>query len=181
MSSYYRLELLVNPEAKDLYSQEILYREDTNAGFDLFVSKDYEPKRGEVSLLDLGCKARMLRVSDGRTDEVHYWLAPRSSIWKSGVMMANSMGIIDKTYRGPLMGAVVPLPPQAESEKRDFAGVMCTVYKDCDRLRELPRITRGQRLFQILAPDMGWIRETHLVDSLPETSRGEGGFGSTGR
>lgn len=181
-SPYYRLELLVNPEARDLYSQEILYREDTNAGFDLFVSKHYEPKRGEVSLLDLGCKARMLRVTDGHTDEVHYWLAPRSSIWKSGVMMANSMGIIDKSYRGPLMGAVVPLPERPDGEYRKILDVYTKVYADCDRVDRQPiRIQRGQRLFQILAPDMGWIREVHLVDLLPETSRGEGGFGSTGR
>ena len=37
------------------------------------------------------------------------------------------------------------------------------------------------RLFQIEAPDMGWIRHVRLVDSLPTTERGAGGFGSTGK
>ncbi len=44
-----------------------------------------------------------------------------------------------------------------------------------------PVLERGQRLFQIVAPDMGWIKEVRIVTSLPETKRGEGGFGSTGK
>ena len=46
---------------------------------------------------------------------------------------------------------------------------------------QAPFLEKGIRLFQVLAPDMGWIHEVRIVDSLPETSRGEGGFGSTGR
>jgi dUTPase len=42
-------------------------------------------------------------------------------------------------------------------------------------------IEAGVRLFQILAPDMGWIKEVKIVESLPATVRGEGGFGSTGK
>jgi hypothetical protein len=181
MESYYRLELLVSPENRDLYSQEILDRENTNAGFDLFVCKDATLNLGQVSeqssilahmaVLDLGCKARMFHITEGYDDHTysllfrihacHFWLAPRSSIWKSGVMMANSMGIIDSSYRGTLMAAVVPLSGR---------------QPDCDI-----HIQRGQRLFQILAPDMGPIRQVRMVNSFPETSRGEGGFGSTGR
>ena len=89
----------------------------------------------------------------------HYWLAPRSSIWKSGVTMANSMGIIDRSYRGVLMGAVV--------------------------LMKYPPVTieAGTRLFQILPPDMGTITSVYLHDMamIDTTARGEGGFGSTGK
>ena len=42
-------------------------------------------------------------------------------------------------------------------------------------------VTRGDRLFQIVAPDMGWIRIVRIVNSMPSTDRGEGGFGSTGK
>ena len=42
-------------------------------------------------------------------------------------------------------------------------------------------VVAGERMFQIVAPDMGWIREVRIVNSLPETLRGEGGFGSTGK
>jgi dUTP pyrophosphatase len=70
--------------------------------------------------------------------------------------MANSRGIIDKSYRGelkaPVISVGVPFKP----------------------------IEAGTRLFQILAPDLGWIREVHYVPALPDTARGDGGFGSTG-
>lgn len=156
---YYRLELLPTEEGREFY-KEILYQANDNAGFDLYVAKDYIlQKDSSASLLDLGCRARMLRCWDTTEEEVHFWLAPRSSIWKSGVTMANSMGVIDRTYRGILMGAVLPIPSMSPY---------------------VP-INKGARLFQILAPDMGWIKEVRIVESLPTTCRGEGGFGSTGK
>jgi dUTP pyrophosphatase len=72
--------------------------------------------------------------------------------------MANSRGIIDRSYRGTLKA---PILPQVPSDPKT--------------------IEAGQRLFQILAPDLGWISNVQIVDILDVTSRGEGGFGSTGR
>ena len=83
-------------------------------------------------------------------------LMPRSSIYKSGIVMANSIGVIDKSYRGELKAPVWSMTANSQ-------------------------ITRGDRLFQIVAPDMGWIRNVRIVDSMPSTERGEGGFGSTGK
>ena len=40
-------------------------------------------------------------------------------------------------------------------------------------------IEKGTRLFQICSPDLSPIRVV-IVNELTETSRGEGGFGSTG-
>jgi dUTP pyrophosphatase len=42
-------------------------------------------------------------------------------------------------------------------------------------------VKKGDRLVQIVAPDMGNISRVRLVNSLDETVRGEGGFGSSGR
>ena len=41
----------------------------------------------------------------------------------------------------------------------------------------------GNRLFQVLAPDMGYISRVRLLplEELDATERGEGGFGSTGK
>ena len=156
--SYYRLELQPTEQGAQYYKSET--RSNDNAGYDLFVAVPggvgYEKA---VSLLDLGARARMLRVTGDVEEEVHYWLAPRSSIWKSGVMMANSMGIIDRTYRGILMGSVTAV----------------------NSATPVVQVEAGVRLFQILAPDMGWIKEIRIVESLPATVRGEGGFGSTGK
>jgi dUTP pyrophosphatase len=72
-------------------------------------------------------------------------------------MMANSMGVIDRTYRGVLKAPVVAVAASATG------------------------FQRGDRHFQIMAPDLGWIETVRIVESLPETVRGERGFGSTGR
>ena len=178
---YYRLEIL--PTGKDLYKNQ--ERSDEDAGFDMYVAEDCETKAGTVSLLNLGCRARMVKCLGGGVEQdVPYWLAPRSSIWKSGVIQANSLGIIDKSYRGVLMGAVTPIYKPtgywSSMSGKSTNGSHVWVNSDSKDTGN-PIIERGQRLFQILAPDMGWIKEVRIVDSLPETKRGEGGFGSTGK
>ena len=156
-STYYRLELQPTEQGLQYYKDEV--RSNDNAGYDLFVAVPGATTYAKpVTLLDLGARARMVRCDANGEEEVHYWLAPRSSIWKSGVTMANSMGIIDRTYRGILMGSITAI-----SSANPAA------------------IESGVRLFQILAPDMGWIKEVKIVESLPATTRGEGGFGSTGK
>jgi dUTPase len=180
---YYRLEILPFPESADLYKAE-KDRSDENAGFDMYVAEDCETKAGTVSLLNLGCKVRMVKCSLSSEQDVPFWLAPRSSIWKSGVVQANSIGIIDKSYRGTLMGAVTPIykPTGYWSSMGPKSTSGSYVWMNCDsKDTGNPIIERGQRLFQILAPDMGHIKEVRIVESLPETKRGEGGFGSTGK
>ncbi len=182
---FYRLEILPSEEGKEFYNRT-MERDNANAGFDLFVVKEEQCEAGNVSLLDLGCKARMIKCSPDREEEVHFWLAPRSSIWKSGVTQANSMGIIDRSYRGPLLGAVLPIhkPSGYWSQLSSGEGPKTGSYiwMNCDsRATGSPVIEKGQRLFQIVAPDMGWIKEVRIVEHLSTTERGEGGFGSTGK
>ena len=68
--------------------------------------------------------------------------------------MATSSGVIDKNYRGELLAVV--------DNRSD------TPYK----------IKKGNRLFQIVFPLLQPIKPI-LVSCLGETTRGEGGFGST--
>jgi len=138
-------------------------RTNDNAGVDLYCVKDQTVSAGaQATLLDLGVKARMVKQSSQNNipdEPCHFWLAPRSSIWKSNIRQANSLGVIDKSYRGVLMGAALTnsdSPAEIES---------------------------GSRLFQVLAPDMGYISEVRILpeSQIDTTIRGEGGFGSTGR
>lgn len=169
VESYYRLELFPTQEGLQYYeSYATTNRSNENAGVDLYSVQDYKisssfderhnPPPKAVHLLNLGTRARLVKVNptDGEVD-VHYWLLPRSSIYKSGIMMANSVGVIDASYRGTLMAPVTNLNEHT-----------------------YPNVSRGTRLFQIVAPDMAHIREIKIVSSLPESSRGAGGFGSTG-
>jgi deoxyuridine 5'-triphosphate nucleotidohydrolase len=162
----YRLELLVTDAGAAFYppvgTKELLNGD--NAGYDLKVVTDI-PSLPLPTLVPLGVKARMERINSCNmptgvsvVEGCHFTLEPRSSIYKYSVMMANSRGIIDKTYRGQLMAPLVSVGSGSEQK--------------C--------IEAGTRLFQIIAPDMGHIAEVVYVDSLPESVRGEGGFGSTG-
>lgn len=170
---FYRLELVCEPWAVSHYKNEV-NRPNDNAGYDLYCQQTTIPGYSTIGhLVNQGVKARMICLSGNMPyseghylnitaklaeEEVHYRLVPRSSIFKTPLSMANSEGIIDRTYRGLIKAPVRNHSPSAAYE-----------------------IQEGTRLFQIVAPDMGWIREVRIVDSLPDTVRGEGGFGSTGR
>ena len=152
----------VSNEAKKAYDfQEKLFPTNENAGFDMFsMDSSFTPNTGHrrAFMTDFGVRAMMTR---GNTltpeDTVHYRLVPRSSIYKTGYMMANSEGIIDRTYTGVLKAPLVFTNPHSE-----HAGMW-----------------EGNKYFQIVAPDLGWIHRVRVVDSLPVTQRGDGGFGST--
>lgn len=160
---WYRLEILpLTTSTQSPYHQIATEdRSDDNAGVDLYCAENMSINATEsaskATLIPLGLRARLVKhdVQTGQETDSHYWLVPRSSICKTPLQMANSVGVIDKTYRGELM-----------------APVRCTSDTT---------IENGQRLFQIVAPDMGWIWQVRIVDSLPSSTRGEGGFGSTGK
>tara|TARA_B110001450_G_scaffold244516_1_gene256734 strand:- start:528 stop:974 length:447 start_codon:yes stop_codon:yes gene_type:complete len=84
-----------------------------------------------------------------------YMLVPRSSISKTSIRLANSIGIIDKEYRGDVMVVV------------DNIG-------DTDVL-----LQEGCCYFQIVAFD-GILPKFQISDVNVDTSRGIDGFGSTG-
>ena len=89
-------------------------------------------------------------------DNKAYYLFPRSSISKTPLRLSNSIGLIDAGYRGELIGMVDNI------YDKDF------------------QVKRGERYFQLVAVDSSPV-EFELVDELSVSSRGEGGFGSTGR
>ena len=163
VTHWYRLELELVDKEKPLGYKNIPVRSNDNAGYDLYcaASRSNYPV---VDLIPLGVKARLVKIMrmTGSEEDSHFWLVPRSSIYKTGLMMANSVGVIDKTYRGELKAPTIALYDPVNIHQRQLAG-------------------EGDRLFQIVAPDMGYIREVRIVDSLPDTARGAGGFGSSGK
>jgi dUTPase len=135
--------------------KERFFPDNENAGFDLISTESSDQRHTYLS--NLGVRAAMTLGNELTPDAtVHYRLVPRSSIYKTGYIMANSEGIIDRTYTGVLKAPVVSV---GQAPVGLFA---------------------GDRHFQIVAPDLGWIYCVRIVDSLPITVRGAGGFGSTG-
>jgi dUTP pyrophosphatase len=166
MNHWYELEIMVldntGKEEANFYKNKYDLS-DSNAGFDLYSSDNVRVEQFP-QFIPFGIVARLLKVqpfpggtsNDYLKTDSHFWLMPRSSIYKTGLMMANSTGVIDKSYRGELKAPVWSMTANSN-------------------------ITRGDRLFQIVAPDMGWIRNVRVVNSMPLTERGDGGFGSTGK
>ena len=141
-------------ECPEVSKYETMCPNPENAGVDLVTAEDWYSAPSEVHLLNLGVKAMLVKAAT--MEPVHFWLVPRSSIYKTGYIMANSVGVIDSSYRGTLKAPVVSVAFGSTGFKA------------------------GARHFQIVSPDMGWIQEVRLVKELPETSRGANGFGSTG-
>ena len=166
MNFWYDLEILVtNEEEKEaaaFYKNEY-DRSDSNAGFDVYSSEDVHVEQ-TPQFIPFGIVARLLKIqlmpggesNDYLKTDSHFWLMPRSSIYKTGLLMGNSTGVIDKSYRGELKAPVWSMTANSQ-------------------------VIRGDRLFQIVAPDMGWIRNIRVVNSMPTSDRGTGGFGSTGK
>jgi dUTP pyrophosphatase len=125
-----------------------------DAGVDAFCESDVSAEAGETGKISMGCRAAV--YDKERKTFRAYWLLPRSSISKTPLRMANSVGLIDAGYRGVLLGVV------------DFKSNYTA--------------KKGERYFQITAPDLLPFVEVHIVDEIPggNTMRGEGGFGSTG-
>lgn len=119
----------------------------TDTGYDLHLVEKVKEENGMV-MYDTGIAVKP-------PHGYYFELVGRSSISKSGYIMANSVGIIDTSYRGSLKVALIK------------------VNKDMPDL-ELPC-----RLVQLI-PRQFLHLDAQEVDELDATSRGDGGFGSSG-
>ncbi len=97
-----------------------------------------------------------LQIACENTENRPYLLMSRSSIGKTSLRLANAVGLIDAGYRGEIMAVVDNI------KKEDYT------------------VEPGQRLFQLVAMDGSPIY-FELVEELSDTTRGGGGFGSTGK
>jgi dUTP pyrophosphatase len=129
-----------------------------NSGFDMF-SDFYESRilDNGTRFVPQGCRA--LAVTAEGSPRA-YWLAPRSSISKTQWRLANSMGLIDATYRGVVTAALDSRNPVTHVPDHQHT-----------------------RLCQLAAADLKPWAEVIVVAELPgpSTLRGDGAFGSTGR
>ena len=98
----------------------------------------------------------LIRIPQGRGWNVSLDLRPRSSIYKTGMVLSNSVGTVDDLYRG------------------EVSAIFYHVFPGMPRYRVGDRI--GQIKLGITLP-----LEFEEVDELGQTLRGDGGYGSTGR
>ena len=85
-------------------------------------------------------------------------VTPRSgTAVRSGLSMVNTPGVVDSGYRGEVRIVLINLDPSHPIE-----------------------IARGDRVAQLVIVPVASV-DVREVDTLPESVRGEGGFGSSGR
>jgi dUTP pyrophosphatase len=144
-------------EIRDLYEKQIKERDVMDAGFDLFIP-DTHVLLGSRTSIKLDHKVQIEYYKTTHHDGIpvskpsHIMMIPRSSMSKTSIRLANSVGLIDAGYRGNLMAFV-------------------------DNLGKQRDVDAGTALFQLI---VGENCEIQIVDTLSESKRGTGGFGSTG-
>lgn len=128
-----------------------------DAGFDLYVPSSYDVDSKSRVKVNTRVKTAMYYDSI----PCGFYLYPRSSTGsKTPLRLANSVGVIDSGYRGN-----------------------CIAVFD-NNSDDSYNITRGDRLVQICAGNLLHPIYPIIVDTVEElgsSSRGSGGFGSTGR
>ena len=164
LRSFAVLQIAVNPNKPELvelykthiqkHNASIITNPFPNSGFDLFVPETTEVGT-DVKMISMDVKCEMLD-KDGYS--IPYYMYPRSSLSKTPLMLANHVGIIDSGYRGFLIGA--------------FRNLNMKSYM----------VEKHNRLLQVCHPSLYPIYVVMVDESqLSTTSRGEGGFGSTGK
>ena len=164
-----QIQIVNNTLLEKLYSTAIKELEKKNqekgtlfqdSGFDLFCPYEVTVPAGETVWVNLEIKCAAWDLPSVYAGKIikkplAYYVYPRSSISKTPLRLANSVGIIDSGYRGTLKLALDNI------KKKDYT------------------IQAGQRLAQICAGNLQPFTVS-LCDTLDKTDRGEGGFGSTG-
>lgn len=125
-----------------------------DAGLDLRAKEDYLLSPMVRTLIDTGVSVEIPLFHVGL-------LISRSSLSKSNIIMTNSVGVIDSSYRGNLMVSLMYLG-------------------DKNNLFDHKHISKHERIAQLLVVPIA-LPAIEVVNSWNTTSRGVNGFGSTGR
>lgn len=122
------------------------------AGWDLYALEETTVVRHKSSLIRTGLATAIPSGWEGQ-------IRCRSSLGKKGMIMPNGLGTIDADYRGELM-------------------VLATWIGEGDSFV----VAKGERVAQMLFAPVPKVTIVETsVEELGTTSRGEGGFGSTGQ
>ncbi len=164
------MQFLVNPEndiVKQYYEHHGTFHVG-DSGLDLYITKDIAIDSYETKLVDLNIRCRLVKkrswydyfFGNGKKMYSSYMVVPRSSIYKTPLRLANSIGLIDAMYEGTIKIAL----HNTAFEKYELKA--------------------GTRLVQLITPTLEEfnfkIVNDHEYYSNSNSTRKEGGFGSTG-
>jgi dUTP diphosphatase len=127
------------------------YATEGDAGLDLCAAEDLTLKPGERAAVSTGVA---VAIPEGFAGFVH---ARSGRALREGLALVNAPGLIDSGYRGEIKVIVVNLDNSEALE-----------------------IRRGEKIAQLVVQPIEQV-DLAVVDELPPSPRGAGGFGSTGR
>ena len=146
------LKIKYIPNSKGEKVGQPFYATQGSAGMDLSACID-EPvtiKKGEIKIIPTG-----IAISLPSNEYVAYVYARSGLACKKGITLANCVGVIDSDYRGEIKCALINLGSE------DFT------------------VNFGDRIAQLVIASVA-IADIVECEDLDETTRGSGGFGSTG-
>lgn len=145
--------------------QCVVYKRDENAiiphktrmsdvGYDIYVIKPYKILNDKTTLYDTGIA---LQIPFGYYIEI----VPRSSLSKTGYMLTNSVGIIDRSYRGNIYISLTKISNESIDIEKEYPFKCCQL------------ILRKQHYMDLIHLKENNNQVFHM------TNRNDGGFGST--
>ncbi len=127
------------------------YAHDGDAGLDLYSTIDHLLLPGERILVPTGLKMAIPHGYEGQ-------VRPKSGLaLKHGITVLNTPGTVDAPYRGEVGVILINLDPKTPYE-----------------------VKKGEKVAQMVFNKVEYAAFTEAAD-LTATTRGEGGFGSTGK
>lgn len=152
------MKFLIKPQNQnvmDMYKSHSTYHKG-DSGLDLFTVENITIQPGETLLVDLGIQCQLRSKKILNKEKYHsYFMLPRSSISKTPLRLANSIGLIDSEYLGNIKAAL------QNTSTTPFT------------------LNKGERYVQLVRGDLGEI-SFKLTEQLRSTDR-TSGFGSTGK
>jgi len=157
----YTLKITMDNDIPDFCAQHYMSKNNnfagaysSDSGLDLIVPEDVNIEFLKVGKVNYKIRCEMINNETGRN--APYYVYPRSSISNTDFMLANSVGIMDLNYRGPVMAKFRCFNPNNDV------------------------IKHMSKMVQICSPDLSPFT-VKLVSELSQSDRGENGFGSTDR
>jgi len=168
------------------HNSDILAHDTFNSGFDLFSLVEHIEINPFTLTFDfkVACKTEIIHDNSKR-HPCGFYLYPRSSIGKTAFRLANSVGIIDSSYRGNIKAMIDMnefLPFFSKVMGYDSHTVTTNIQCHTKLNEDGNHIENYSRMFQLCAPNLmpvyvEMVAERELLGS---TQRGMGGFGSSG-
>jgi len=147
------------------------YAHDGDAGMDLYATEDVTLRPGEWQMVGSGVSCAIPAGFVGL-------VVPRSGLGCKGLVLKNTIGVIDSGYRGEIGLTLFNNNPLGIWKR--IKRFMCYRLFDMeDEPEGTIHVYAGERVAQMLIVPAA-IATFLQVESLDETERGTGGFGSSG-